>query len=140
MNFSGPVGNFSGGGLGLFTKGFIIKMSAGTDTLKQKGFAKSKTSLEELLTVGKHIDYKEGKKLRSGIIQGLVKNSEGQINFVKILDEFEKIKSINVTQIDLTSFTGEPNDSSRKSMVNVSTIGIDESLDFLKFINDIRKI
>ena len=138
MDFSGPTNSSSTGGLGVFTRGFTIKLIGRSDTNQQKNILRKQTDTDfsKGIKVGNRVDVKIDGKLQKCTVLSLNKNTQGIVTTVTILDEFEKRLTVSITAIDRTA--GEK--VSDEDMAKVSSPAVFESFtDFNTFLNELYK-
>jgi hypothetical protein len=138
MDFSGPTNSSSTGGLGVFTRGFTIKLIGRSDTNQQKNILRKQTDTDfsKGIKVGNRVDVKIDGKLQKCTVLSLNKNTQGIVTTVTVLDEFEKKPTVSITAIDKK--TGEK--TPEEDLSKISSPAVFESFtDFNTFLNELYK-
>lgn len=139
MDFSGPTGNSSTGGLGVFSRGYTIRMIGVNNQNQQKNIpAKvNDNDYSKNLKVGQKIEFIDNNKLHFGILVAFNKNTLGLVISAQIIDEYEKKRVISITAIK-----GKIGSSTNADdMASAATPVIYESnfIDFKTFLNELYK-
>ena len=139
MDFSGPSNNSSTGGLGVFTRGFTIKLIGRNDTNQQKNILRKITDndFSKNIKVGNKVEVSINGELEKCTVLSLNKNTQGLVTTVTILDSKEKRKTVTITSIK--NMTAN-RDTSGDDLAGVSSPAVFESfVDFNTFLNDFYK-
>ena len=96
-------------GRGLINPAFVIKIVPATDDMQQQraqGRDNPNTDYLDNLKVGASVSAKKGKRNIEGTVERVIKNGEGDVIYVVILDTDGKTRKLNASSIRIS---GKPN-------------------------------
>lgn len=125
-------------GRGLINPAFVIKIVPANDDLQQRrtnGRDNPYNDYLDKIKTGTRVEFKNNGKMDKGVVQRIIKNSNGDGVFVEVMTDEGKLKKIEGSQIKIIGQKSKLDDDTAQAMSSPAIFNENEFLcydDFLK--------